>query len=293
MKRIFMLIVALALGISVVMAQNIQSITITKPNDASALSVKSSTIDKAYLKCQYSYKWVKDTTDATVAPKTDDMILEIGKTVSKFYSYRAFQTDSALTATPDRNIEETIAISQKYRGGSSVAVFKNFPKGKETITDKIGTGYYLYEEELPDFQWTICDSTSEILGYPVQMATCSFRGRDYIAWFTTDIAVPEGPFKFKGLPGLIMKIADTENQYSFVMTGINKCDDTQITKKEYQYLKTTRKKYLQTRRRFQENPIGFLTASSDVKISVRNEDGTENKDFAQQQSLKYDFIERQ
>lgn len=33
-----------------------------------------------------------------------------------------------------------------------------------------------------------------------QKATCDFAGRKWIAWFTTEIPIQDGPYKFYGLP---------------------------------------------------------------------------------------------
>ena len=55
-------------------------------------------LDAAYLKCQYKHSYLKDTLD--VATFDDLFILQIGKNISKFYSYYTFQADS-LGKTPD------------------------------------------------------------------------------------------------------------------------------------------------------------------------------------------------
>ena len=57
-------------------------------------------------------------------------------------------------------------------------------------------------------QWQLLDSTRNISGYPCKLAVCQFRGRTYKAWYTTEIEIEEGPWKFHGLPGLIVEIAD-------------------------------------------------------------------------------------
>lgn len=46
-----------------------------------------------------------------------------------------------------------------------------------------------------------------------------FRGRDYIAWFTEEIPVSKGPYKFNGLPGLIVLIHDITNRYTWSLTS--------------------------------------------------------------------------
>lgn len=269
-----------------------QTVTIVGSGDGSISTssgqVKSTKLDEAYLRCQYDYSWSSDTTNKEKR-QTDLMALEIGKNVTKFYSYKTYQTDSLLSVS---SVDEIMANPGKFSSGSSWCLYRNYPSGKETLTDKIATSLFSYEEEQPKLDWTICDSTGTILGYPVQKATCTFRGRSYIAWFAPEIAIPEGPYKFRGLPGLILEIYDTQNHYHYTLTGLSRCEGLPITMKDSQYLKTTRKKYTQTLRRYAEDPVGFITSTSNVRITVKNEDGTENKDYSKSKAMKYDFMER-
>lgn len=68
---------------------------------------------------------------------------------------------------------------------------------------------YLLKDSLKLMNWEVTNNTIEILGYSCQGATTSFRGRDYIAYFTTEIPISEGPWKFNGLPGMILKVEAT------------------------------------------------------------------------------------
>ena len=57
--------------------------------------------------------------------------------------------------------------------------------------------------------WKIEKETKKLGKFNCKKATTSFRGRNYTAWFTTEIAVPFGPWKLNGLPGLILEAYDT------------------------------------------------------------------------------------
>jgi len=62
--------------------------------------------------------------------------------------------------------------------------------------------------------WTITDSTETIMGFKCQIAKTTFRGRNYFVSFTKDIPNSDGPWKFQGLPGMILKvISDEDNEY--------------------------------------------------------------------------------
>ena len=87
----------------------------------------------------------------------------------------------------------------------------------------IGIGVLHYSEPVPVMQWEFAaDSTRTILGFECQMATVEFAGRKYSAWFTTELPLPYGPYKFGGLPGLILKIEDAEKQFLWEATAFEK-----------------------------------------------------------------------
>ena len=75
---------------------------------------------------------------------------------------------------------------------------------KYTIEDKV------------EQHWEIDPSeTKTILGFNCIKAATKFRGRNYTAWFAPEIASPYGPWKFKGLPGLILEVYSDDYKYRF------------------------------------------------------------------------------
>ena len=77
------------------------------------------------------------------------------------------------------------------------------------------------EEELPSLEWVLSEESKKIGKIECYKATCSFRGRNYIAWYSTEIKTFFGPWKFSGLPGLILEIHDSENKISFFAKKIS------------------------------------------------------------------------
>lgn len=66
------------------------------------------------------------------------------------------------------------------------------------------------KDQPPTLEWDILGDSKSIANYTVIKATTHFRGRDFVAWFTPEIPVKAGPWKFFGLPGLILEAYDTE-----------------------------------------------------------------------------------
>lgn len=75
--------------------------------------------------------------------------------------------------------------------------------------------YFLISEKLPKLNWEVLKDTLTILKYNTQKAKVNFRGRNYFAWFTSDIFISDGPFKFHGLPGLILKVESEDKNYVY------------------------------------------------------------------------------
>lgn len=190
-------------------------------------------IDTIKLKCSYEYKYMLDTTMSKYS-SVDILHLQIGTNSSKCFSYRTYQVDSI---DAYGNMEETFKqvfreveskggnkkdFAQKLpRRGLKDYIYKNYPDGKMTAFDNIMTDYFQYEDDINPQEWDMSsDSSKTILGYECQMATCKFRGREWTAWFALDIPISDGPWKFCGLPGLIMEAYDRGKQQYFCINGL-------------------------------------------------------------------------
>ncbi len=79
---------------------------------------------------------------------------------------------------------------------------------------KYGDYHYLRQAK-PIINWVLIKETKKLGGFECYKATCRFRGRDYIAWYAPEIAVPYGPWKFQGLPGLILEVYTINKEIYF------------------------------------------------------------------------------
>lgn len=136
--------------------------------------------------------------------------------------------------------------------------------------------------------WTLQDSTKTLLGYPCQLATCSYHGRDHQAWFTSDIPIANGPWKFKGLPGLILEVYDTQCHYQFQIEGIERTNIAPVcfyytTPDPRNAERIDRIRYLQLAT---EGNAGIPTFLRETSLgSKKTEDG-------QRQHIAHDYLER-
>lgn len=210
-------------------------------------------IDEAYLKCQYDYTYIQDTLSGKTAK--DWLVLQIGKNMSKCYSYYSMQVDS-IFASPDRDVilrqQINAAIGSKtewpYKRMKAY-VYKNYPQGKMTVTDGLLMQDYIYEDTLYAQNWVIQDSSKLILGHECQKAVCHYCGHCWTAWFAMDIPITDGPWKLCGLPGLIMEATTENNSHAFKLLGMEKVSKEPIVfSKTYvgnnKFEKTTFEKFL-------------------------------------------------
>lgn len=79
----------------------------------------------------------------------------------------------------------------------------------------------LYFEDFIELKWKFHQEKLKIGGYSCNKATTQFEGREWTAWYTTDIPLSLGPYKFHGLPGLIIKLSDSSKNFIFTALKIN------------------------------------------------------------------------
>lgn len=113
----------------------------------------------------------------------------------------------------------------------------------------------VYSERLPLQKWVTHKETKTICGYLCQKATCNWRGRSYTAWYTPQIPVSAGPWKFGGLPGLIMAVSDSTGDYTWEAVAVSKGKFPVYAPRRKKYTKSTREKVLKLQRQLHEDYI--------------------------------------
>lgn len=81
-----------------------------------------------------------------------------------------------------------------------------------------------------EMKWNLLSDTQIYNGYTLQKATTSFGGRQWTAWFSKEVDIKEGPYKFRGLPGLIFIIEDDKKDFSYKLVKNIKLPETYNTK---------------------------------------------------------------
>lgn len=209
---------------------------------ATAVSAKKKApLPKAEIKVSYNYHEKYFRGSDGVVEKDVAMILLSGKEKSRFYSPHDNYLDS-LDSTPKGRALSKQMFDAAVRAYSSskdlsamdnvvhkcfIYVIKDFPSGTMTVYDKTGLlEHGRYEEPFDEQTWQIGDSVKNILGYDCMIAETDYHGRHWTVWFAPELPVSDGPWKFCGLPGLILEATEPSGQHSFLADGIESSEMT-------------------------------------------------------------------
>ncbi|WP_370900421.1 GLPGLI family protein [Chryseobacterium gossypii] len=172
----------------------------------------------------YEYKFIPDSNNKTDVKK-EMMLLDIDKNGSNYYSHDKFVADSTSMADLQKQLKinpGNININKRDRPGQvSYKVTKQYPNFTTYLFTRISTDQYKVKEDKKP-EWKILQDKQKIGEYDAQKATTTYGGRDWIAWFSTDIPFQDGPYKFYGLPGLIVKLEDTTGSHVMTLVGNKK-----------------------------------------------------------------------
>lgn len=98
---------------------------------------------------------------------------------------------------------------------------------------------FFVEDTTLQLQWNLKEDTKEINGYHCKKATVNLRGRDWEVWYTPDIPMYYGPWKFYGLPGLIVAAYESSGKFWFQLTKMTTNSDMifpEISSKDFKHV---------------------------------------------------------
>lgn len=278
MKTMFIALLLVAASFGTISAQtdggDITSIsmadgTMTGSGANKLVNIKPSiVVDTSFIECVYEhiiYDPVKDKTKIT------DEILEVGPKASRYSLYGTYQRDSVVDSYSNGvTFGEYMKISKQYGGGGLTEQIKDRKEGLLKTYDNILMDNYYYDEAIPQIDWTLIDEKEEICGHDCLKATAHFRGRDWTAWYAPDLTIDDGPLKFCGLPGFILKVEDDKKEH--IIEGIQLRESAKpFGYRDSKSIKTDRKKFNKMMEEYKSDVGGFMSGST---LAPTNLDGS-------------------
>lgn len=207
--------------------------------------------------------------ELTFKPKKDSArtekvmtILDVTKDMSRYQDYTVPAQDTIIKekveAMEKSGVWTDMMKSIKMpKFGHKVK--KTYPAMNIQYTDMISMKTFGYEDT-SKFNWKISPEKMKIGEYNTQKATADFGGRKWTAWFSQDIPFQDGPYKFHGLPGLIVKIEDEGKNYSWELKGnrtVNNWEELSYAEKINQKYGAALTPVIVTREKFEKSYENF------------------------------------
>ena len=245
--------------------------------------IDSTCVDISYINVTYRHVYKKDE-DTSIFPRQNFETLFVGKKFSLFLGFKGQYLTEVKIVTDkmeaERILQESSAKHQReidsgFISGHSLFylwILKDNISLKETVA--VNDYWYrdnnpnpfavsesltnFYDEPFPEFSWEITGDTAEVFGYDCIGAECDFRGRHWTAWFAPEIAVNEGPWKLRGLPGLILKAEADGGWFTYECVGID-TEPRPIYRYHYDNERTMKyKRYMKYERHCFEDAVYIL-----------------------------------
>ncbi|WP_313032368.1 GLPGLI family protein [Soonwooa sp.] len=194
--------------------------------------------------------------------------LQISDTKSFFISANRLKFDSIVIGQINKN-PNNLKIDVTSTPKSKFKFLITQTRENIQFYENIGMTLLSYSSP-PINTWKLINETKIINSISCKKAEVSYKGRVWTAWYSTDIPFPYGPYKFSGLPGLIVKITDKAGDYDFELVKSTpniklKGKIIGINKRHYNKAKqVTQKEMLQAKQNFIENSRHVLESMGTV-----------------------------
>jgi len=131
------------------------------------------------------------------------------------YSLYQENFENNLTENNNDKLKEATIVSSYTPDISSINYKFNSSNNTYEYITLLSPSEYVLIYDTVKLNWELTNEKKVISGYECIKAKLKFRGVNWVAWFTTELPYAHGPWKFHGLPGLIMEISDEYNKYNF------------------------------------------------------------------------------
>lgn len=202
----------------------------------------------------YEYHFIPDSTEKKQSI-TEIMVLDIDKKRSLFFGQEMYRSDSTLLSDSKKGIFSMPA--EKPMIADQVIKYPN--SNKIDYIKLVSYEKYIVSQEI-ELLWKLTSEFKTILNHKVQKATVSYGGRKWMAWFAQDIPFQDGPYKFYGLPGLILELEDDTKSHQYLIKGIKDNQEEFIYPKlnNYKISKVSYPQFIKIYKNYRISPVANL-----------------------------------
>ncbi|MGE8429705.1 MAG: GLPGLI family protein [Sphingobacterium sp.] len=216
----------------------------------------------AIAKVHYEFKHVNDSTHRDQFLR-DETVVYLNQQASYYTSYSSKRMQEEVKKQmEDPAFSGNLTLTTRSSPSSSSYLI-NPDQNKMTEVISVASDHFSIPLPYPTQDWEILGDRKEIGGYNCQNAKTTFKGRTYIAWFTTELPFSYGPWKLHGLPGLILDARDTKNEVIFAYAGFDKIeDDKTLVALPQNAIASTADEVKKIQEAFKANPQAYMQAQS-------------------------------
>ncbi len=169
-------------------------------------------------KIYYKMVFQKDSNNAALTSEMTELLINGEKSLFRSV-YRAERDTHEYHKELEKQPYAFAYTDAPYR------ILKDYTKLKTHYYEKVEifVGPMLtYAEPQDSMAWTLTKDILTIGDLTCQKAVLGYGNRYWEAWFCPDIPISDGPYKFWGLPGLIVQIRDSTDSWVFSLTSIQR-----------------------------------------------------------------------
>lgn len=215
---------------------------------------------KSYL-VEYKFSYASDSLNKG-NKNVENMLLHITDSGFVFLPQTSFIIDTAKAIdlskiiTPGKRISlNDLNLSNVKLPENNLKLFYKKDSNRYYVRTSADRLNYSFTDDVPEIKWNLLDDVKQINNYKAKKATTKLFGRNWEAWYTEEIKQNYGPYKFNGLPGLILELRDTDDNFGFEFVDL-KIDTTKYTSLYKDFVKTnsTKKDFIKKSIDYKKNP---------------------------------------
>lgn len=210
---------------------------------------------------EYEVQWQPDSLDTNSKIKLENYKLLFNNSSSMFIGGNRLGLDS-LIFSKKAKLNDMNKLMSLPKPTSNKRIFNNNSDTLEIINEVRGR-LFKYEDYVK-LKWKVLKETDSINDMLVKKATTTFRGRKYIAFFNEKINTAFGPYKFFGLPGLIIRIYDEKRHISFDLIKLGNYKKKLLLDYSGEVTLTQKKDFKKAEEQYKTNPIPYMESQGAV-----------------------------